>query len=144
MDIALTNSACVVSFEFPSYTYPELDSNSDQSVFLLLLSQTEVTVTVQVNTATFVSDGSSTEATRNQDYTFNNGLMVTFMEGEERKTIPLSILSDDIVERREGFTLQFSRAPGSPPISNGPNPITTVFIDDSDGKIVFESIDMNG
>lgn len=126
--------ACVVSFEFPSYTYPELDSNSNQSAVLLLLSQTEVTVTVQVNIVAFISTDSATEATRNQDYNFNSGLTVTFTEGEGRKTIPLSILADDLVERREGFTLQFARASGSPPISNGPNPTSTVFIDDSDGK----------
>ena len=29
---------------------------------------------------------------------------------------------------------EYARAFGSPPISNGPNPISTVFIDDSDGK----------
>lgn len=125
-----------MSFEFPSYTYTELDSNTDQSVVLLLLSQTEVTVTVQVNIVTFTSNGSTSEATRNQDYSINSGLVVTFMEGEERKAIPLSILADDLVESREGFTLQFFRAAGSPPISTGPNPTSTVFIDDNDGKFL--------
>ena len=122
-----------MSFESPSYTYPELDSNSDQSVVLLLQSQTEVNVTVQVN---IVTTGSATEATQNQDYSINSGLLVTFMEGVERKTIPISILADDLVESREGFTLKFSRAPGSPPISNGTNPTSTVFIDDNDGKFL--------
>ena len=125
-----------MSFEFPSYTFPELDSNSDQSVVLLLQSQTEVTVTVQVNIGTFTSDGSAAEATLNQDYNINSGFMITFTEGEERKAIPLSILADDLVESREGFTLGFTRASGSPPISNGPNPTSTVFIDDSDGKLL--------
>lgn len=101
---------------------------------LELQSLTEVTVTVQIDITTFVSDGLSTEATLNQDYTFSSGLLVDFLEGESAKNISLSILPDDFVERREGFTLRFSRAANSPPITSGPNPTTTVFIDDSDGK----------
>ena len=127
-------SACVVSFALPSYTFPELDSSSDQFVVLELQTLSEVTVTAQVELTTFISDGSSTEATLNQDYTFSDGLLIDFLEGESAKNVPLSILPDNLVERREGFTLQFSRAPNSPPITNGPNPTTTVFIDDNDGK----------
>lgn len=127
-------SACVVSFALPSYTFPELDSSSDQFVVLELQTLSEVTVTAQVELTTFISDGSSTEATLNQDYTFSDGLLIDFLEGESTKNVPLSILPDNLVERREGFTLQFSRAPNSPPITNGPNPTTTVFIDDNDGK----------
>ena len=126
--------ACVVSFELPSYTFPELDSNSNQFVVLELQTLSEVTVTAQVEITTFVSDGTSTEATLNQDYTFSSGLLIDFLEGESAKNVPVSILPDNLVERREGFTLQFSRAPNSPPITNGPNPTTTVFIDDNDGK----------
>lgn len=127
------STECVVSFEFPSYTYEELDSNSNQFVVLQLLTPTEVTIGVQVNIAAFSSDGTATEATLNQDYNFNNGLTATFTE-QGGQNILLSVLADDFVERREGFTLQFARLPGSPPISNGPNPTTTVFIDDSDGN----------
>ena len=131
----IDSSECVVSFQMPSYTFPELDSDSDRSVTIELQSEAEVTVRVQVNVIAFTSGGSVTEATRNQDYSFNDGLFVNFVEGEVRSmSIPLSILADDLVERREGFTLQFFRAPDSPPITDGPNPTTTVFIDDSDGK----------
>ena len=130
----LVFSACIVSFALPSYTFSELDSTSDQSVVLELQSLAEVTVTAQVNIIAFVSDGSSTEAMLNQDYTFSSGLLVDFLEGQTARNLPLSILPDDFVERREGFTLQFVRAPNSPPITNGPNPTTTVFIDDNDGK----------
>ena len=127
-------SACVVSFARPSYTFLELDSSSDQFVVLELQTLSEVTVTVQVELTTFIGNGTSTEATLNQDYSFSNGLLVNFLEGESAMNIPLSILPDDFVERGEGFTLQFSRAPNSPPITNGPNPTTTVFIIDNDGK----------
>ena len=133
----LVCTACVVSFALPSYTFPELDSSSDQFVILELQTLSEVTVTAQVELTTFISDGSSTEATLNQDYSFSDGLLIDFLEGESAKNVPLSILPDDLVERREGFTLQFSRAANSPPITSGPNPTTTVFIDDNDGKIQF-------
>ena len=133
--IVVVCTACVVSFALPSYTFLELESSSDQFVVLELQTLSEVTVTAQVDLTTFsVSDGSSTEATRNQDYSFSDGLLIDFLEGESSKNVPLSILPDDLVERREGFTLQFSRAANSPPITSGPNPTTTVFIDDNDGK----------
>ena len=127
-------TACVVSFALPSYTFPELESSSDQFVVLELQTLSEVTVTAQVELTTFVSDGSSTEATLNQDYSFSDGLLVDFLEGESAKNVPLSILPDDLVERREGFILRFSRAANSPPITSGPNPTTTIFIDDNDGN----------
>lgn len=123
-----------MSFELLTYTYDEEDMTTEQFVHLLLTTATEVTVSVEVNVISLVNGGSATEATQNQDYIFNDGMVVSFMEGESRMAIPLSILADDLVERREGFSLDFSRQAGSPPITNGANPTTTVFIDDSDGN----------
>lgn len=123
-----------MSFALPSYTFTEMDSSSNEFVVLELQSLSEVMVTAQVDVTTFVGGGSSTEAALNQDYTFTNGLLIDFLEGQRTKNVPVSILPDNLVERREGFTLRFSRAPNSPPITNGPNPTTTVFIDDNDGK----------
>ena len=125
-----------MTFELPIYTFNEMEANSDQSVDILLDSLTEVDVSVEVDIITLTNGGSATEATLNQDYTFNNGLVVTFTETINRRSLSLSILADDQVEMQEAFTLDFSRATGSAPITNGDNPTTTVFIDDTDGNII--------
>jgi hypothetical protein len=114
-----------ISLSAASYTANEI---SGTAVLTVTLSQTSTT-TVTVQYAT--SDGT---ATAGSDYTAKSGTL-TFAPGETSKTVTVPILSDQVIEPDESFTVTLSAptnsaliAPTSASVTITARPVYKVYL----------------
>ena len=66
--------------------------------------------------------------------------MGTFQVGENRTCTSITILADNIVEGMENFTVTLPETPDV--LVNSTANTTTVFIDDDDGELVYNHVDI--
>ena len=111
-----------VGFENERYEFPEPDVDEFREIPLILEVLSERTLSVIVSLVNGVGEASA------QDFSFQTQT-ITFQPLERSKNVSFTILSDDIPENLEDFTL----VKGSN-INNGTFPTTTIVITDTDGE----------
>ncbi len=122
-----------IGFEFPNYTFQELDTNSPQTIRLVKETNSDLTVSVVISILAQTPPNSVVADTN--DYSLITSLVYEFSPEDITEDITFTVLADESVERLEGVVLSVNRADGSPLVLQGSNPTTNVFISDSDGKL---------
>ncbi len=122
----------LIGFEFPSYTYPELATDSQQTIRLIKESLSDITVSVVISVLA-ETPPTSTAASEN-DYSLIETMVYEFSPEDDFEDVTFTVLADENVEMLEGVVLRVSGADGSASVLPGTNPTTNVFITDTDGK----------
>ena len=106
------------------FAEPEVDTIHEIPLILEVLADHPLVVTVQMIPLVISID----RATATEDFTFQ-AQTFTFQPFEHTKQVSFAILSDDIPENLEGFTLYKDTE-----VANGTNATTTIVIVDTDGE----------
>lgn len=122
-----------IGFEFGSYTFEELQTDSSQVIRLVKETVSVLQLSVVVSVLAGTPSGAQ-PASINSDYRLLGNLVYQFPPDTTMQTISLDILADMGVEETEGFILGVEQAPSSPVVVRGQFPQTNVFIIDSDGE----------
>ena len=106
------------------FAEPEVDTIHEIPLILDILADHPLVVTVQMVPLVNNID----RATAAEDFTFQ-AQTFTFQPLQRTKQVSFTILSDDIPENLEGFTLYKGTE-----LANGTNATTTIVITDTDGN----------